>query len=105
MGVCGVAGEAIWMLFAPDSKVLQRVWFDKIWSESRADALQQEEDAKLRQLHPMDQQRFLYLREQKQRIHQLAQDNPSLTVELMQDELAKLDGLIRDFLELALRCM
>jgi hypothetical protein len=104
MGVCGAAGEAIWMLFAPDSKVLQRVWFDKVWSESRADAIREEEDGKLRQLHPMDQQRVLYLREQKERIYQLARDNPSLTVELMQDELAKLDSLIRDFIELALGC-
>lgn len=104
MAVCGAAGEAMWMLFAPDSKLLQRAWFDKVWSESRAAAAQEQQDEKLKQLHPMDQQRVVYLREQKARIHQLASDNPSLTVELMEGELAKLDGLIEDFTELALRC-
>ena len=104
MAVCGLAGEAMWMLFAPDSKLLQRTWFDKIWHESRADALEEAFNAKLKQLEPMDQQRVLYLREQKKRIHQLAQENPSLTVDLMGEELAKLDGLLDDFMELALQC-
>ena len=104
MAVCGAAGEAMWMLFAPDSKLLQRTWFDKVWNESRADAVQEALDAKLKQLEPMDQQRVLFLREQKKRIHQLATENPSLTVELMGDELAKLDGLLDDFTELALEC-
>jgi hypothetical protein len=104
MAVCGVAGEAMWMLFAPDSKLLQRTWFDKVWQESRADAVEEAFNTKLKQLEPMDQQRVLYLREQKKRIHQLAQENPSLTVDLMGEELAKLDGLLDDFMELALQC-
>jgi hypothetical protein len=104
MAVCGVAGEAMWMLFAPDSKLLQRTWFDKVWSEKRAAELADAQDAKLKQLEPMDQQRVLYLREQKLRIHQLAKENPSLTVELMGEELAKLDGLLDDFTDLALEC-
>ena len=82
------------MLFAPDSKLLQRTWFDKIWQESRADAVEEAFNAKLKQLEPMDQQRVLYLREQKKRIHQLAQENPSLTVDLMGDELAKLEAVV-----------
>jgi hypothetical protein len=104
MAVCGAAGEAIWMLFAPDSKLLQRSWFDKVWSESRADAVQAAFDAKIKQLEPQDQQRVLFLREQKKRIHELAAENPSLTVELMGEELAKLDGLLDDFTDLALEC-
>ena len=104
MAVCGAAGEAMWMLFAPDSKLLQRTWFDKVWSEKRADAVQEALDAKLKQLEPMDRERVLFLREQKKRIHQLATENPSLTVELMGDELAKLDGLLDDFTDLALEC-
>ncbi len=104
MAVCGAAGEAMWMLFAPDSKLLQRTWFDKIWNESRADAVHDAFEAKVKQLEPMDQQRVLFLREQKKRIHQLAAENPSLTVELMGEELAKLDGLLDDFTDLALEC-
>jgi hypothetical protein len=104
VGVCGVAGEALWMLFAPDSKLLRRTWFDKIWSEERAEAVRKADEEKLSQLRSADQQRVYYLREQKERIHQLARENPSLTVELMKTELAKLEMLIGDFTNLALRC-
>lgn len=104
MAVCGIAGEAMWMLFAPDSKLLQRTWFDKVWAEKGAAAIAEAQQAKLKQLEPMDQNRVLYLREQKMRIHQLAAENPSLTVELMSEELAKLDGLLDDFTNLALEC-
>ena len=104
MAVCGVAGEAMWMLFAPDSKLLQRTWFDKVWAEKGAAEIAEAQEAKLKQLEPMDQNRVLYLREQKARIHQLAAENPSLTVELMGEELAKLDGLLDDFTNLALEC-
>jgi len=84
--------------------VLQRVWFDKVWSQAREDAVLARQEEKLNQLDPLDQNRVLYLREQKARIHQLARENPSLTVDLMQDELAKLDRLIDDFIVLALAC-
>lgn len=104
MAVCGAAGEALWMLYAPDSKVLQRVWFDRVWTESQANALRERREAKLVQLDPADQQRVRYLIEQKERIHQLARENPSFTVDLLTAELTKLDGLTDDFIELALQC-
>lgn len=104
VGVCGAAGEALWMLFAPDSKFLQRTWFDKIWDETIAEKKRAEQEAKLAQLHPLDQRRIGYLHEQKERIYKLAQENPSLTVEMMAPELSKLDVLLDDFLDLALQC-
>ena len=104
VGVCGAAGEALWLLFAPDSKFLRRTWFDKMWSEERHDAIRKRRDEKLALLRPVDQQRVAYLGEQKERIHQLARENPSLTAELMKSELAKLDRLLDDFLGIALKC-
>lgn len=104
LGVCGVAGEALWLLFAPESKFLRHNWFDKIWSDARAEQLQKREAEKFSQLHPAEQQRVLALREQKDRIFALARENPSLTVELMSTELGKLDALIVDFTNIALRC-
>jgi hypothetical protein len=104
VGVCGAAGEALWLLFAPESKFLRRTWFDKMWSEQREDAVREEQDAKIALLHPADQQRVAYLREQKDRIHQLARENPSLTAELMKSELVKLDVLVADFLNIAVKC-
>jgi len=104
VGVCGAAGEALWLLFAPGSKVLQRSWFDKLWAEERATASQKQLDEKLAQLPEVDQRRVLQLLAQKERIHDLGRENPSLTAELMKGELAKLDALIDDFTQLALQC-
>jgi hypothetical protein len=104
VGVCGLAGEALWLLFAPDSSFLRRTWFDRTWSLARADALRKREGEKLAQLGHADQQRVLELREQKDRIHQLARENPSLAVELMESELAKLDLILADFVNIALQC-
>jgi hypothetical protein len=92
------------MVFAPDSKVLQRVWFDKTWEASKRADLEDSQDQKIAKLWPADVVRFRALREQKARIEKLANDNPSLTVDLMGDELAKIEGLLGDFLELALVC-
>ncbi|MFT3765977.1 MAG: hypothetical protein QM820_10735 [Minicystis sp.] len=104
VGVCGAAGEALWLLFAPESKFLRKNWFDKMWSEARADAIRKAQEEKLALLHPADQQRVAYLRDQKERIHQLARENPSLTADLMRSELIKLDRLIDDFINIAVKC-
>jgi hypothetical protein len=44
------------------------------------------------------------LRDTQARIQQLAADNPSFTVDLLRNDLGKLDGLIDDFLDLACVC-
>jgi hypothetical protein len=105
IAVFAAASEALWMLFAPDSKVLRAVWFDKLWEQSKKDDLEARQNEKYRRLTPQDQARAAALRDQRARIYQLAAENPSLTVDLMRDELAKLDDLLEDFLELALVCM
>jgi hypothetical protein len=104
IGLIAGASEALWMLFAPGSKLLQRLWFDPIWEQSKADDVDRRRELKFQRLTPMDQQRAFALREQRTRIYHLATDNPSLTVELLTPELAKLDTLYEDFLDLALVC-
>lgn len=104
LAVCAAATEGLWMVFAPDSKLLQRTWFDKTWNATQRARIEEEQDAKIARLWPNDVVRFKLLREQKTRIEKLATDNPSLTVEMMGSELQKIDGLLEDFLELALVC-
>jgi hypothetical protein len=104
IALCAAASEAVWMLFAPDSKVLRRLWFDERWEQSKKFAVEDRREHKFQQLTPADQQRAFNLREQRTRIYQLAKDNPSLTVELLEPEMAKLDNLYEDFLDLALVC-
>lgn len=104
IGVGALAAEAIWMLFAPDSKLLRAIWFDKIWAASKKSAEEDRLNQKFSQLSYNDQQRAMALRDQKGRILQLAADNPSLTVDLMREELTRIDGLLEDFLDLAAVC-
>jgi len=104
IAVCAAASEALWMLFAPDAKILQRAFWDKRWALAKKDELEARQNEKYLRLTPQDQARAAALRDQRARIYQLAAENPSLTVDLMKDELAKLDDLLEDFLELALVC-
>jgi hypothetical protein len=104
LAICAAATEGLWMLFAPDSKVLQRAFFDRRWEEAQKDALEDRQNAKFLKLTSYDQGRANALRDQRARINTLAAENPSLTVDLMKDELAKLDGLLEDFLDLAMVC-
>ena len=33
--LCGAGVEALWMLFAPDSRLLRKLWFDKRFTEEQ----------------------------------------------------------------------
>ncbi|MBI5095822.1 MAG: hypothetical protein HZB26_25740, partial [Candidatus Hydrogenedentes bacterium] len=79
IAVCAAASEGIWMLFAPDSKVLRAVWFDKMWDAKKQAELEEARDQKLAKMWPNDVQRFRTLREQQARIFKLAAEKPSLT--------------------------
>src|SRR5688500_602454 len=72
LAVCAGGLEGLWMVFAPDSKVLQRAWFDKVWAESKRAELEDEQGRKIAKLWPADVVRFRALREQKTRIEKLA---------------------------------
>ena len=104
IGLCAAAAEAIWMLFAPDSTVLRRTWFDKLWDQDKRDAKLKEQAKKFATLPQESQTRVLVLRDLHCRIQQLAADNPSFTIDLLRTDLGKLDGLLDDFLEMAVVC-
>ena len=102
ISVLTCAAEVLWMIFAPDSKLLRGLWFDRAFTaDKRADDAERRE-ARVAQLAPYDSSRLAYLCGQKQIIERLARDNPSLTVELLTNELAKLDQLLDDFVELGI---
>lgn len=102
LGVFAAAGETLWMLFAPDSRLLRKAWFDPQWRSEQAARQKVEQAAKLAQLGDADQKRVEALRKVHERILQLARDNQSLTVDLLKGELDGLDGLVSDFLDLGL---
>jgi len=100
ISILACAAEVLWMIFSPDSKLLRALWFDRAFAaEKRADDEERRKE-RIGLLAPNDSMRFAYLCGQKQVIERLAKENPSLTVELLHDELAKLDALLDDFIEL-----
>src|SRR2546430_17604708 len=62
LGLAGAGVEALWMLFAPDSKLLRKGWFDKLW-ENELDAHKRAElEKKVKALPEADQMRCVGLR-------------------------------------------
>lgn len=100
LSVLTCAGEAMWLIFAPDSKLLRRLWFDRAFEQAKRQDDIERRKTKIAQLAPNDSMRVAQLCGQKQVIERLARDNPSLAVDLLATELAKLDALLDDFIEL-----
>src|SRR5215471_12132916 len=55
-GVLGAGLEALWMLFAPDSKIIRRLWFDKVHAENQRTAAAAARAQLLASLPPRDAQ-------------------------------------------------
>jgi hypothetical protein len=104
LGLAGAGAEALWMLFAPDSRLLRKAWFDKRHQEDTDAARKAELDAKFKLLPEPDAMRCLALREKQEQINKLANENPAFTIDLLTGELTKLDDLVRAFLELSVTC-
>ncbi len=100
ISVLTCAAEVLWMIFAPDSKILRALWFDRLFEAEKRESDSDRRQERIALLAPNDSMRLSYLCGQKQVIERLAKENPSLTVELLHDELAKLDELLEDFIEL-----
>src|SRR5581483_722403 len=104
LGLAGAGVEALWMLFAPDSKLLRKTWFDKVFAAEQDAAKKAELDAKFKLLPEDEAMRCLALREKQEQINKLAAENPAFTVDLLSGELQKLDDLVRAFVELSVTC-
>jgi hypothetical protein len=104
LAVAGAGVEAVWMLFAPDSRLLRRAWFDRRHAEQLAAQRKQELDAIVDKLPEPEATRCRALRIKQAQINQLVKSNPAFTVELLRGELGKLDELVSSFIELSVTC-
>lgn len=104
LALCAGAAEAVWMLFAPDSRLLRKLWFDKVWEGEVATARKAAQAQKFDQLPDGEKMRALRLREMQRRIQKMASDNPTFSVDLLREDVEKLEDLVDDFLELATTC-
>jgi hypothetical protein len=100
VAVAAAVAETVWMLFAPDSKVLRATWFDPKFASQKRLRIADIRGDKYRALTVPDQERAQRFWDATRRVEQLANENPSMTAELVRTEIAKLDELYDDFLEL-----
>jgi len=100
----GAGLEALWMLNAPGSKILQKTWFDKVHDEKEQAATRVRRGEQLKLLGPEDVARIGRLEDKQREILRQAEDNPQFTLDLLRTELIKLDKLVDGFIELAVNC-
>jgi hypothetical protein len=101
IAITALIAETVWMLFAPDSKIMRERVFDPKFAEEKKLRVDDVRGAKYRGLSIPDQERAQRFWDATRRVEALAKDNPSMTADLVQAELSKLDGLYDDFLELS----
>jgi hypothetical protein len=101
LALCAGAAEVVWMLFAPDSRLLRKIWFDKVWEGELSAERKARQTEKFNALPDPEKIRALNLRELQASIKKMAKDNPSFSVELLSEDVGKLEDLVDDFLDLA----
>src|SRR5205085_4374591 len=104
LAVAALGAEAIWLLHAPGSRTLRRLAWDPKLSAMCAELEQRELEAKVASLGKAEQARVNALLAAKDRIDQLAAQNPSFAGDLLRDELVKCDMLVRSFIDIAATC-
>ena len=98
--ILGAGAEALWMVFASDSRLLQKAWFDKMHAEHEKAAAARALTDKLSSLPTSQGDRVQRLDEKRQHLLKLCADNQAIASELMRGELGKLDKLVASFAEL-----
>lgn len=102
--LAGMGLEAIWLLHAPESKLLRRTLWDPQFEKLRRAYEEQQRAKRVQSLGEGERERVETLAARQEEIHRLAALNPSFTGELLRSELAKTDRLVGSFVDLALTC-
>ena len=105
LGVAAAGAEALWMLFAPGSRLLQKTWFDKHHAAQMAEAEDQRMASFIAALPNDEAIRCVALREKKGQIDKMCVENPAFTVELLRGELVKLDSLVKSYIDMSGTCV
>jgi hypothetical protein len=100
LGVVGAGAEILWMVFAPDSPILQRLWFDKVHDANLRAQAEKERGEVLSQLPAHERERVIALEQKRASILALCAQNQRFTADLLRGELKKVDQLTGSFLEL-----
>lgn len=100
LGILGLGAEALWMVFGPDSRLLRRLWFDKVHEDNLRTEAEVEKVRVLSGLPNADAVRVRQLELRREEILRLCTESRNLSMELLREELAKLDQLTRSFFDL-----
>jgi hypothetical protein len=101
IALAGLGLEAIWLVNHDNVVLRKRLW-DPRFEKMKQDARQQERSARLELLDPSDRARVDELLARHADIQRLAAQNPSLTGDLLRNELKKTEKLVEAFIEMAL---
>jgi hypothetical protein len=104
LGVMVVCLEALWMVFAPGTKLLQKTLWDPQFDKDEEERERAALAARVQALAEQDRTRVEELIARQQEINQLAAQNPSFTGELLRTELGKTDRLVEAFIDMAVTC-
>jgi hypothetical protein len=104
LAVAAVGLEALWLLYAPDSKRLRHLLWDPRFEQVREALLDEERAGRLQLISDDDRARVQSLVDRQKEIRRLAAANPSFTGELLRAELMKADRLVDAFLDMAVTC-
>ena len=104
IAVAALGLEGLWLLHAPDSKLLRRLLWDPKFEKLRLAIEQQARAERIKTLREDERERVERLVARQQEIHRLASQNPSFTGELLRGELIKTGRLVDSFIEMALTC-
>jgi hypothetical protein len=104
LAVMVVCLEALWLVFAPGSKLLQKMLWDPQFDKERFARDEAARAARVQVLAEHDRERVEQLVARQQEINLLAAQNPSFTGELLRTELGKTDRLVDAFIDMAVTC-
>jgi hypothetical protein len=104
LGLLTVGVEALWLLHAPDSRLLKKLLWDPQFERLRSSAAAAERTAHMQPLDRTARARVEALIERQAEIQRLAAQNPSFAGDLLRTELGKTDRLVEAFLDMSLTC-
>lgn len=104
LAIAALGLEGLWLLHAPESKLLKRILWDPKFEKLRRALEQQALNERIESLPERKRERVEYLVARQQEIRRLAAQNPSFTGELLRGELVKTGRLVEAFLEMTLTC-
>jgi hypothetical protein len=101
LAIVAVGLEALWLLYAPDSRRLRHLLWDPKFDQVRQALVAEERAERLALLQPPERKRVDQLMARQAQIDRLALQNPSFTGDLLRSELTKTERLVDAFIDMA----